>query len=217
MGRGRVRRVVSEETVDRDGFAPLAERHLEHLRVIAYSEETVEKRREQVMRFARWCEERAVSRPSEVTRPILERYQRHLYHRREEGRRAAVVFQPARRAGRAARLLRLARAAEPPPLQPRRRARAAAARPAPAPARADRRGGRARPRAARRQDAARPARPRDPRDALLDGDPAHRALPPRALRRRPRARHGAGAPGQGQEGPHGADRRARARLDREAT
>lgn len=30
-------------------------------------------------RFADWCQERALHKPAEVTRPILERYQQHLY------------------------------------------------------------------------------------------------------------------------------------------
>lgn len=32
--------------------------------------------------FVTWCAERGVTRPAEVTRPVLERYQRHLFHRR---------------------------------------------------------------------------------------------------------------------------------------
>jgi integrase/recombinase XerD len=34
-------------------------------------------------RFILWCEERGLSKPTEITLPILERYQRHLYHYRK--------------------------------------------------------------------------------------------------------------------------------------
>ena len=33
--------------------------------------------------FLAWCEDRGITRPAEVTKPILERYQRHLYHHRK--------------------------------------------------------------------------------------------------------------------------------------
>jgi integrase/recombinase XerD len=33
--------------------------------------------------FVAWCTERGVTRAAEVTRPVLERYQRHLFHRRK--------------------------------------------------------------------------------------------------------------------------------------
>jgi integrase/recombinase XerD len=34
-------------------------------------------------RFIRWAEERGLTKPTEITLPILERYQRHLYHYRK--------------------------------------------------------------------------------------------------------------------------------------
>ena len=37
-------------------------------------------------RLAAWCAERDIENPSEITRPVLERYQRHLYfYRRANG------------------------------------------------------------------------------------------------------------------------------------
>ena len=37
--------------------------------------------------FLRWCDERELARPEDVTRPVLERYQRFLFHfRKENGR-----------------------------------------------------------------------------------------------------------------------------------
>lgn len=53
-----------------------------------YSEATIHIRTYQLEVFATWAEARDVRRPQEVTRPILERYLRHLYHRRKEDGRA---------------------------------------------------------------------------------------------------------------------------------
>ena len=69
---------------DRLGFEALIEVHLDDLRVHNYSDQTLQARRKAVSRFARWCLERGILRPSEVTKPILERFQRHLYHHRTE-------------------------------------------------------------------------------------------------------------------------------------
>ena len=35
------------------------------------------------MRFIAWCDERELSHPRDVTLPVLERYQRYLYHYRK--------------------------------------------------------------------------------------------------------------------------------------
>jgi integrase/recombinase XerD len=48
------------------------------------SEETIETRQCVLNRFILWAEERSVVRPNEVTKPILERYQRFLYHFRKK-------------------------------------------------------------------------------------------------------------------------------------
>ena len=53
--------------------------------------------REQDLRlFIEWCEARGLGRPREVTKPILERYQRHIYHLRKQqgkGRGNPLSFQ----------------------------------------------------------------------------------------------------------------------------
>ncbi len=59
-----------------------------------YSEATIHIRTYQLEVFATWAEARDVRRPQEVTRPILERYLRHLYHRRkEDGRPISITAQ----------------------------------------------------------------------------------------------------------------------------
>lgn len=67
-------------TNDAQGFAARAEQFFEWMRFTNYSERTVENRQVYLKFFFDWCEERGVMRPSEVTKPILERYQRYLYH-----------------------------------------------------------------------------------------------------------------------------------------
>ena len=51
--------------------------------VRGYSPRTIEHRRLALDRFIVWCAERGIERPQDVTRPILERYQRAIYHHRK--------------------------------------------------------------------------------------------------------------------------------------
>ena len=58
--------------------------HLQALAVQNYSEHTVHSRRVHIGVFIQWCSERGLREPVEVTRPVLERYQRHLFHYRKK-------------------------------------------------------------------------------------------------------------------------------------
>jgi len=69
---------------DATGFVALALSYFEALRVLNYSERTIESREHHLREFVKWAHERSLARPSEVTKPILERYQRHLYHHRKK-------------------------------------------------------------------------------------------------------------------------------------
>jgi integrase/recombinase XerD len=68
---------------DPQGMAVLLDKFLEWMRVKNFSEETVLGRHYMLTRFILWAEERGIVRPNEVTKPILERYQRYLYHYRK--------------------------------------------------------------------------------------------------------------------------------------
>ncbi len=57
--------------------------YLEWLQVRQYSGETVRTQRNHLDVFLRWCAERGLEDPHEITRPVLERYQRHLFHHRK--------------------------------------------------------------------------------------------------------------------------------------
>jgi len=68
--------------------------YLEWMGVRAYTERSVESRAEILASFAAWCEERGIGRPTEVTRPILQRYQRWLfYYRKKNGQPLGVSTQ----------------------------------------------------------------------------------------------------------------------------
>ena len=57
--------------------------YLEWMTVRQYSENTVETRRNQLSVFLRWCADRGLDNPHDITRPVLERYQRFLFHYRQ--------------------------------------------------------------------------------------------------------------------------------------
>jgi integrase/recombinase XerD len=60
----------------------LMEEHLESLLINNYSEDTADHARWSIADFIRWAELRGIEHPMEVTRPILESYQRYLYYYR---------------------------------------------------------------------------------------------------------------------------------------
>lgn len=65
----------------------MLEQYLDVMRTRNYSPETVRGRHIDVRRFLTWCDERSLIEPTEVTQPIIERYQRWLYYyRRPNGR-----------------------------------------------------------------------------------------------------------------------------------
>lgn len=61
-------------------------RYLDWLQIQNYSKATIKGRDHYLSVFIVWCDERSLKRPNEITKPILERYQRHLYlHRKKDG------------------------------------------------------------------------------------------------------------------------------------
>ena len=87
MGRPWPKKPTPESAKEPDGLHVWLLRYLEWLRVRHYSERTVVNREKAVGLFIEWSEARGVLRPMEVTKPMLERYQRHLYYvRKADGR-----------------------------------------------------------------------------------------------------------------------------------
>jgi integrase/recombinase XerD len=61
----------------------MMEQHLAWMLSQNYSEDTVSTRRSTIGYFLDWCQERGLEEPAGITRPILERYQRALFHHRK--------------------------------------------------------------------------------------------------------------------------------------
>jgi integrase/recombinase XerD len=71
------------DRADSEGMAAYVARYLEWLRVHNYAEPTVLNRELYLGYFILWTAERGLRQPREITKPILERYQRSLYHLRK--------------------------------------------------------------------------------------------------------------------------------------
>jgi len=71
------------EPLDPNGIAPYLIHHLEWMAIKGYSRDTINRRDTALRRFIQWCDERSLSKPQDITKPILERYQRHLYYYRK--------------------------------------------------------------------------------------------------------------------------------------
>ncbi len=70
---------------------------LEASAALGQSPRTIENRDYALRHFIRWCDERGLSRPQDITRPILERYRRFLYHyRKDDGEPLSFATQQAR-------------------------------------------------------------------------------------------------------------------------
>ena len=62
--------------------------------VVGYSPRTIAAQRHAIGRFILWADTRGLGRPQDITRPILERYQRHVYHyRKHNGQPLSVAAQ----------------------------------------------------------------------------------------------------------------------------
>jgi integrase/recombinase XerD len=80
-------RTIKKRKAEAPPVSPLAamlERHLQDLLVKNYSEYTVKNRKTHIGFFVEWCHDRGITEPTEVTRPILEHYQRYLFHYRQK-------------------------------------------------------------------------------------------------------------------------------------
>jgi integrase/recombinase XerD len=82
-------RVTTKRKPDAKPQTPLEvlmHEHLNALRVRGYSEHTVKNRLVHIGFFLQWAYEHGLREPVEITRPVLERYQRHLfYYRKKNG------------------------------------------------------------------------------------------------------------------------------------
>jgi integrase/recombinase XerD len=71
---------------DPQGWHVLSETFLEWMGIQNYSKDTIEHQRERLETFVHWALERGLHQPIQITKAILERYQRHLfYYRKKDG------------------------------------------------------------------------------------------------------------------------------------
>lgn len=63
---------------------PYMLKFLEWGKVKNISKDTIKRRNMALKKFIHWCSERDLQQPQEITKPILERYQRHLYYYRKD-------------------------------------------------------------------------------------------------------------------------------------
>jgi integrase/recombinase XerD len=80
--RGRKKR--ASQFVPANPLEAMLSEYLNWTQIRNYSEATVRNRRVHIGFFLKWCVERGLQEPVEITRPILERYQRHLFHYRKQ-------------------------------------------------------------------------------------------------------------------------------------
>ena len=73
------------DSADPAGFGRLADQFLEWLATRNFSPGTMKIREVALQDLFRWCEARGITRPHQASRPVLERYQRHLFHYRRPG------------------------------------------------------------------------------------------------------------------------------------
>ena len=82
----RVEKKRKPEAAPETPLEVLMHEHLNALRVRGYSVHTVKNRLVHIGFFIRWAYEHGLREPIEITRPVLERYQRHLfYYRKKNG------------------------------------------------------------------------------------------------------------------------------------
>ena len=80
--KGEKRLWAFAEASDPAGLVALMQAWLESLRVRGVSKATVSHYEWELSSFILWCGERGLTRPDEISRPVLERFQRYLFQYR---------------------------------------------------------------------------------------------------------------------------------------
>jgi integrase/recombinase XerD len=81
---GRTQPPFPGDRADLAGFPRLVDEFCEDMAARGYSPRTIGNRRAMLSFLAAWLGERGITRPADVTRPVLESYQRHLFHYRKK-------------------------------------------------------------------------------------------------------------------------------------
>lgn len=95
--RHQTMRPLPGDPSDPMGLVAWVLRYLEALRVQHRSKQGVRGQRKRLSLFLGWCEERGLHRPTSITRPVLLRYQRHLFlYRKTDGKPLTIGTQVSR-------------------------------------------------------------------------------------------------------------------------
>jgi tetratricopeptide (TPR) repeat protein len=84
----------ADDVLAHNGITPYLRQFLEWSASMNYSPRTIEHRDYSTRRFIAWCDQRGLTRPHDITRPILERYRQHLYHYRKEEKLIVSEYMP---------------------------------------------------------------------------------------------------------------------------
>ena len=74
----RTEKIIAGDPNDPQGMHVMAVNYFESLKIRNYSIETIHKHRLQLNDFILWCADRDLTKPLEITRQIIQNYQRHL-------------------------------------------------------------------------------------------------------------------------------------------
>jgi integrase/recombinase XerD len=81
-GKGHRARPLPGNPNDPDGLHVWTSRFLKALQVKNMSRDTVTTRRLSISQFIEWADTRSITKPTQVTKPVIEAFQRFLYNRR---------------------------------------------------------------------------------------------------------------------------------------
>jgi len=85
-----------DQPVAADSLLAWIERYLAHRQMRGLDRYTANPVRHDLKRLSDWCAERAIDRPIQISKPILERYQRYLYYYRKANGQPLSVSSQAR-------------------------------------------------------------------------------------------------------------------------
>lgn len=80
------------DPTDPNGLLAFMHHYLDALRIKHYTEQTLWNNERYIRDFIEWCDGRALRTPAEITKPILERYQRYLYLYRQKGGQPLSIY-----------------------------------------------------------------------------------------------------------------------------
>jgi integrase/recombinase XerD len=82
------------DPTDPNGLLAFMNRYLDALRLKHYTDHTLWNNEKYIRDFIEWCDLRSLRTPQEITKPILEAFQRHLYYyRKSDGKPLSVYTQ----------------------------------------------------------------------------------------------------------------------------